>query len=123
MADYLPKFKPGATVTFTAATEIEGGQAVEITGDRTVGPTSANSATYIGVAGHGALPHAKVTVHTPGQVQQLLAAAPITAGDLLSAADEGQVAPRSEGPIVGLALTSAAAGRRVEVLDRRGHRA
>ena len=46
MADYLPLFKPGQTVTFTASAEVLGGQAVEVTGDRSVGPAAALSGQW-----------------------------------------------------------------------------
>ena len=51
MADYLPKFKPGQSVTFTASAEVIGGRLVVITGDRTVGPAGADSSAVVGVAG------------------------------------------------------------------------
>jgi hypothetical protein len=34
MADYLPKFKPGQAVTFTASADVTGGRLVAVTGNR-----------------------------------------------------------------------------------------
>lgn len=116
MADYLPKFKPGQTVTFTASAAVEGGQAVEITGDRRVGPAGAESTKYTGVAGHSALAEAKVTVHMPGQVQRIVASGAIAAGDVVQAAADGKVATGSTAPI-GKALTGGADGDLVEIAD------
>jgi predicted RecA/RadA family phage recombinase len=51
MAEYLPKFDEGDTVTITAAATITGGQLVNV--DGTVSGTA--STTVAGVAGHDAI--------------------------------------------------------------------
>ena len=118
MADYLPLFSPGAQVTFTASAAIEGGQAVEVTGDRTVGPAGAGSTKYVGVAGHSAAAGAKLVVHVRGQVQRIKSAAVIAAGALVETGAAGTAAAGTTAPI-GVALTAAAkAGDLVQVLDR-----
>lgn len=117
MADYLPQFKPGATVTFKASAAVEGGQAVEVTGDREVGPAGAASTKYIGVAGHSAAAGANVTVHTPGQVQKLKAAWTVAAGDVVQTGAAGTVAAGTTAPI-GIALTGGAEDAVIQVKDR-----
>ena len=118
MGDYLPKFQPATAVTFTASAAVTGGQAVEITGVRTVGPAAAASTKYAGVAGHSAAIGEKVTVHLPGCVQRIISAGAINAGDRVQCAANGTVAAGTTAPI-GTALTTAgAAGVAVEVLDR-----
>ncbi len=118
MADYLPKFQPGTAVTFTASVDVDGGQAVEITGARTVGPAGAASTKYVGVAGFSAKAGFKVTVHLPGCVQRIKSAGAITAGAQVQCGALGTVAAGDTAPI-GIALTAAAAADQlVEVLDR-----
>ena len=116
MADYIPKFTPGSAVTFTTSAAVAGGQAVEITGARTVGPAGAASKKYIGVAAFSAASGEKVTVHLPGQVQRIKTAGAITAGATVQTGAAGTVAAGAAAPI-GVALTTAATGELVEVLD------
>ncbi|PRI10924.1 DUF2190 family protein [Leucobacter massiliensis] len=117
MADYLPKFKPGQSVTFTASADVTGGRLVEVTGNRSVGPAGADSASVVGVAGFDAKAGERVTVFTrAGGVQQLTASGPIAAGDKVSSAAAGkaQTLGTTENPI-GLALEAAAADN--DVID------
>jgi predicted RecA/RadA family phage recombinase len=111
MADYLPKFKPGQAVTFTASADVIGGRLVAVTGDRTVGPAGADSAAVVGVAGFDAKAGERVTVFTrAGGVHQLVALAAITAGTKVSSAAAGKVQTigATTNPI-GLALEAATA--------------
>ena len=63
MADYLPLFRPGHTVTFNVTAAVTGGQPVEVgTADWAVQPAAADSTTVVGVAGHDAAVGDKVTV-------------------------------------------------------------
>ena len=117
MADYLPLFKPGQTVTFTASAEVLGGQAVEVTGDRSVGPAGALSAKYVGVAGYTAAAGEKVTVHTRGHVQRIKAVGAIAAGAQVECGAAGTVKTKTTGPVIGIALSAAADGALVQVLD------
>lgn len=117
MADYLPKFKPGQAVTFTASADVTGGRLVAVTGNRTVGPAGADSAAVVGVAGFDALSGERVTVFTrAGGVQQLVASGAIAAGVKVSAAATGkiQTVGSTVNPI-GLALEPAAADN--DVID------
>lgn len=122
MADYLPLFKPGGTLTYTASAAITGGQLVEVTGSGTVGPAGAGSLKVVGVAGHDAANGDRVTIHTGGVQRVNAAAGGVTAGDILAAGAAGTVAPIGAGAFgtkIGIALTTAAAGVAVEAqLDR-----
>lgn len=117
MADYVPAFD-GSTMTFTASVDVAGGQAVELTGARTVGPAAAASTKYVGVAAFSAKAGFKVTVHLPGVVQRLKSAGAITAGAVVQCGAAGTVAAGTTAPI-GKALTAAAAADEIVlVLDR-----
>lgn len=117
MPNYTPRFKPGQAITFTASAAVTGGQPVEVTGDRTVGPAGAASVKYCGQAGHDAAAGEQVTVHTPGRpVHEALAAAAIAAGDHVMVAAGSRVAKFTVGADpeparIGLALNGAAAGQ------------
>ena len=110
MAAYLPKFKPGEAVTFTASADVTGGRLVAVTGDRTVGPAGADSAAVVGVAGFDAKSGERVTVFTrAGGVHKLTASGAIAAGAKVSSAAAGaiQTVGATTNPI-GLALEAAA---------------
>ena len=63
MANHIPKFHPGQTVTFTAEGAITGGQIVECgTAARSVKVAGAASAKAIGTAAFDAIAGDKVTV-------------------------------------------------------------
>jgi predicted RecA/RadA family phage recombinase len=111
MADYLPKFKPGQSVTFKASADVTGGRLVAVTGDRTVAPAGADSAAVVGVAGFDAATGEDVTVFTrAGGVHSLPASGAIAAGAKVSSAAAGKVQTvgSTTNPI-GLALNAAAA--------------
>lgn len=117
MADYLPKFKPGQSVTFTASADVTGGRLVAVTGNRTVGPAGADSSAVVGVAGFNAKAGERVTVFTrAGGVHPLTASAAIAAGAKVSSAAAGkiQTVGATENPI-GLALEAATADN--DVID------
>ena len=57
-----------------------------------------------------------MTVHLPGQVQRIKTAGAITAGATVQTGAAGTVAAGTAAPI-GVALTTAATGEMVEVLD------
>lgn len=127
MADYVPLFKPGVSVTRRTSAAVTGGQLLGVSGNGTVAPTGANQASWVGVAGHDAASGEDVTVYSGG-VQRLIAEGAITAGDILVAnATAGQVSTlaavttptaadvTNTRAIVGIALTSAADGALVEV--------
>lgn len=116
MADYLPRFKPGTAVTFTASADVIGGRAAEVTGDRTAAHADAASTKYIGIFGHSAKAGQKVTVHLPGQVQHAVASGAIAAGVAVQTAANGLIAAGSTAKI-GLSISAAADGGDVQYID------
>lgn len=120
MSDYLPKFKPGQAVTYTASANVTGGQVVEVTGDRTVGPAGAGSVKFVGVAAHDAKTGAPVTVFSGG-VQRPLASGAVDAGDNVVCAAGGKVvtANVAAGTSVGIAVSTAADGKPVSIFFNR----
>lgn len=120
MAEYLPLYKPGATITRQASATITAGQLVIVTGSGTVGPGSAATHLWLGVAAHDAVSGDKVTIHCGG-VQRLVAAGGITAGVPVEAAAAGAVATKTiaagetDLQVVGIALTTALDTALVEV--------
>lgn len=113
MADYLPKFKPGGTVTATASADVTGGQLLEISGNYQVRPAGAASTKVFGVAGQDTANGSSVTVHRGG-VQRLVASGAIAAGDSVQAAAGGKVATGDTAPI-GVAIKGGADGESVDV--------
>jgi hypothetical protein len=111
MADYVPLFKPGASLTYQASATITAGQLLEVTGSGTVGPAGAASTKCVGVAAFDAASgDAKVTIHAGG-VQKIVASGGVTAGDIVAAGAAGTVAPIGAGAFgtkIGIALTTAA---------------
>ncbi|WP_369070025.1 capsid cement protein [Kineococcus terrestris] len=118
MADYVPLFKPGTALPLTTSAAVTGGQLLVVSGAGTVAPSTAASGAWIGVAAFDAGTGQRVTVHSGG-VQLLTASGAITAGARVAAAANGQVADFGAGTdasqIVGVALTTAAAGQPVQV--------
>jgi predicted RecA/RadA family phage recombinase len=108
MADYTPLFRPGDDVTYTASAAITGGQLVEITGTRSVGPAGAASTKYVGVALFDAAAGDSVTIEAGG-VQRPTASGAIAAGDRVQAAANGAVATGTTAPL-GTAIAAAADG-------------
>ncbi|MDI3331415.1 MAG: DUF2190 family protein [Micrococcus sp.] len=113
MADYLPLFKPGEAVTYQASADITGGQLVEVTGDRTIGPAGADSAKSVGVAGFDAATGDNVTVYSGG-IQRPVASGAIAAGDRVGPAAAGRVATAATVKI-GTALAAAADGEPAQI--------
>lgn len=122
MAEYLPLYKPGQEITRAASATITGGQLVIVSGSGTVGPGTAATHLWLGVAAFDAVNGDNLTVYTGG-VQRILATGTVTAGQLVEAATGGTVATHTNGTndfnVVGLALSTATAGNLVEVqMDR-----
>lgn len=118
MAQYLPLFRPGQTVTFDVTTAVTGGTPVEVgTADRSVAPAAAASTKYVGIAGHDAAVGDKVTVEVGNPIHLMTASGPVTRGAELETAGVGRVRTRTTGTKIGLALTSAADGAAVQVLQ------
>ncbi len=107
MADYIPSFKPGEAVTFTASANVTGGRVVLASGARTVAHATADSAAVVGVAGFDAANGDRVTVFTrAGGIHSLVAAGAIAAGVAVAAAADGKVATAGTNKI-GIAITAA----------------
>lgn len=124
MADYTPIYAPGVAITSSASAAITGGQMVAVSGTGTVAPAAADSPDVIGVAGNDAASGAIVTVHAlAGVVHEFVAGTGgITAGDHVKVgAAANAVLPIGAGTYdlrVGVALTTAAAAAKVQVLGR-----
>jgi hypothetical protein len=126
MAEYLPKYLPGASQTRVASATITGGQLLAVTGSGTVGPAGANSTAWCGVAANDAASGANVTVFAGG-VQKLVTSGTVTAGDIVVAAAAGAVSTlaavttptaadvTNSRAIVGIAMTTATTGLIVEI--------
>ena len=106
MADYLPIYSPGQTITLKASAAITGGQLVEVTGSGTVGPAGLASTKVVGVAAFDAAINDSVAIFCGG-VQHGTASGAITAGAIVQAGASGTINAASTAPI-GIALTSAA---------------
>lgn len=118
MTDYLPKFKPGAEVTFTVgATAVVGGNLVEVSTANAVIPAAADSAKVVGVAAFDAAVGESVTVFTrPTGVQKLTASGAIAVGAEVISATGGKIATIGAGAnSIGIALQAAAAD--LDVID------
>lgn len=110
MAQYLPAFRPGDTVTFDVTSEVTGGRYVEVgTADRAVAPAGAASKKVVGVAGHDAKPGDKLTVEVGKPIDLLPCAGPVARGAEVEAAADGKVQTATTGRIMGLALNTTTA--------------
>lgn len=119
MADYLPWFNQGDQFTSQASGTITAGQVVAVSGDGTVAAAGANAANTVGVAAFDAVSGDKVTIFRGG-VQYVTNTGGVTAGDNISSAASGAVATTtSTNPVIGVALTTATTGNKVQVLFNR----
>jgi phosphoribosylformylglycinamidine (FGAM) synthase-like amidotransferase family enzyme len=126
MAEYAPIFERSPFTGTTSAT-VTAGTLLEVSATGTVGPAGANSLKVVGVAAFDAASGAQVAIHRAG-VQELVASGGVTAGDVLVAAAAGQVSTlaavttptpadvTNTRAIVGVALTTATTGNKVQVL-------
>jgi hypothetical protein len=131
MAEYAPRYAPGADITSQASATTTAGQLVSVSGDGTVAPSGANDTAWVGVAAFDAASGAKVTIRTGG-VQRLVNTGGVTAGDMVVAsATAGTVATlaavttptaadvTNSRAIVGVCLTTATTTNLVDVLMER----
>ena len=110
MADYLPLFRPGATVTFNVTADVTGGQPGEVgSAEWAVKPAAADSTTVVGVAGHDAAVGDKVTVEVGRVIHEFTASGAVARGDKLAVAAGGKVAKAVPGGLW-LALNSVSDG-------------
>lgn len=86
MADYLPQYDEGDTVTLVASATIVGGQLVTVAG----AVAGDNSVLVAGVAGHDAVSGQPLTVWRVG-IHRGTASGSITNGDPVCAAATGQI--------------------------------
>ena len=118
MAEYTPRYMPGAAQTWTTSASVSAGNLLVISGSGTVAASSTATESFIGVAGVDAASGAQVTVYTGG-IQKLIASGSITAGNTVEAAASGAVAAHTngtnDGRIVGVAVTTATNGNVVYV--------
>lgn len=113
MADWAPKFRPGADVSYTASATIAGGNVVYLSAAGQCAPTTAASAVVLGVAPTDAVTGDKIEIMRGG-VQRCVSGAAIAVGDPLKSAASGRVVPYVVGTdpvtqIIGFALTAAGA--------------
>jgi hypothetical protein len=118
MSEYEPLHNPGKAFTRTTSAAVTGGQLLIVSGSGTVAPSSAASASWLGVAAFDAASGTLVGVFCEG-VQRLVASGSITAGALVEAAAAGAVASHTNGTndfnVVGVALNTVTNGQLVEV--------
>jgi len=115
--DYLPKFKPGAVVTFTATADVTGGRLVSLSGSRAVATSAADSTAVVGVAAADVVSGEKVAVYTrPTGVHGLVASGAIAIGAKVISAANGKIATAAgSANSIGIALEAAAADN--DVID------
>jgi hypothetical protein len=108
MADYAPLYMPGDAITAVTSAAVTAGQTLIVSGNGTVGPATADSNAYVGVAAFSAGSGANVTMHGRGQVHISTASGGITAGARVNTGAAGTVASAAAGVgNVGVALTTA----------------
>lgn len=111
MPEYEPLHKPGDEITVTASANITGEQAVVVTGDWQVGPSSGASAAVVGHAAFDAATGQEVKIFGRGIVHRVPASGAISAGARVDSAANGAVASASAGNNnLGIALAAAADG-------------
>lgn len=116
--EYLPPFRPGSVVTFTAAAAVTAGQVVELgSSDWSIAPAAAASAKVVGVAGHDGGVGDKVAVEVNKVIHELKSSGAVTRGQRLEVAAGGAVKTLASGTAVYLALASAVDGALVPVIQ------
>jgi predicted RecA/RadA family phage recombinase len=118
VTSYLPLYRPGDTVTFTASAALTAGQVVEVGAtDWSVAPAADASAKVVGVAGHDAKLGDKVTIELGKPIHELKAVGVITRGQKLEAAAAGSVRTLAAGAAIFLAVASATDGAAVAAIQ------
>jgi len=130
MADYTPISFPGSSPGhLKASATITGGQVVAVSGVNTVAPAGANALNVVGIAANDAASGDSVTYFTEG-IHELVTTGTVTAGDIVVAAAAGTVSTlavvttptpadvTNTRAIVGIALTTATTGLKVNVQVR-----
>jgi hypothetical protein len=114
--DYTPIYCEGEAFTRVTSAAVTAGQALVVSGDDTVAPSSGASVAYLGVAAFDAASGAEVTVLSGG-VHELAASGAIAAGELVTTAASGAVATQATPSaanavqVIGVALKAAASNK------------
>lgn len=118
MAQYVPAWYEGDTITLTTSADVIGGQLVSISGDKTVAPSAAAATSWLGVAAFDAPLGTPVTIYLEG-VQRLNGTG-LLPGALVQAGAAGTIATGGTGDtLVGIVLgTDDTAGRFLVRLSR-----
>lgn len=125
MSDYTPVTSDQAAFTSTASAGISGGQVLQVSGNGTVAPCTANTQRAIGVAASDTPSGGRVTYYLlPGMIHEAVNnnAGTITAGAAITAGasagvDTGTLATvAAAGTLIGIALTTATTGSKVRFL-------
>lgn len=114
MGSYAPIFNGLPPYTSTASATIVGGNVLEVTASGTVGPAAAASVKVVGVAAFDAAANAEVTIFRGG-IQELVTTGTVTQGEQVEAAASGTVRTLASGRAIGVALTTATTGLKVQV--------
>lgn len=129
MADYMPVYTPGATISSTTSAAVTGGDILAVSGSNTVAKTATLAdAKYVGVAAHDAASGARITLFGRGPVHESIADGAVTAGDLLTSTNTAnrqvktlaaagaayvQAEANATRAVIGVALTTAADNAKV----------
>lgn len=114
MASYAPIYNGLPPYTSVASTAVTGGQVLEVSGSGTVGPAAAASVKVVGVALFDAATNAEVTI-SRGGIQELVTTGTVTQGEQVECAASGTVRTLASGRAIGVAMTTATTGLKVQV--------
>lgn len=118
MGAYEPKFLYGDQITGTVSANVTGGQSLIVTGNGTLGPSTAASPACVGVAGNDAVSGSRVSYFPRGKVHISTASGAITAGARVDAGAAGAVLSGvASVNNIGIALTTAADTAPVEWME------
>lgn len=114
MADYLPRYTPGAAITCTASGNVTGGRLVTALGDYQVKNAAPFDTHILGVASVDSAAGETLAVFSGGVQALTVAGAAVAAGKPVYLAADGCVSASGDFP-VGIALTGGAAGAQIDV--------
>lgn len=120
MAEYVPLYTPGQTITKPCSANVTGGLPVYVSGNGTVANSAAAANIPVGVCAFDALSGDQAEFYGRGMVHRLMASGTVTAGDVVEAAAAGAVATHTVGTndarAFGIALTTATSSL-VEIME------
>jgi len=118
MGAYEPKFLYADVATATTSAAVTGQQALIVSGNGTVGPATAGSPAFVGVAAHDAGSGERVAFFPRGKIHVSKASGSITAAARVDTGAAGTVASGTAGVNnIGIALTTAADAADVEWME------